>query len=509
MKTNLMKPIRRMIGIALSLVLLMTAVFALPALAGTAAAVTPQFPNMPTYIAGASITLAQASYIYDGRAKAPGVTVTLNGSTLAKDTDYTVAYSDNVNAGTATATVTGQGGYAGEATAQFTITPADIAGASVTLSMTSYPYSDYEGGGWKTPYAKVKSGSKILLWNKDFTVKYASNVKIGKATATVRGKGNFSGSKIATFQIVPNQVEVKKVTNNKKSAKVTWEGADQKMSGYQVRYRIKGNSNWGKPKSVSAKKLTYAIKNPKKGKAYQFQVRAYKKVSGANYYGAWSAPKVKVTFDANGGYLDGDKKNKRETVKYKTGQMYDYREPEYRKGYAFQGWYTKREGGRWVPEYERVTKKKNHTLYAHWAKANKGYPEAKFYAVDSMYKADLWPRGWKSYSKKNYRQWQNCQVRYYYYSPQGYNIDDTPLDEREAKGFKWIRRSLTTSTMTGGDVFAWSWDYIKKHADELPRPDFIPNTEAELEAFYDKFYAESRAWDWDDEVTLYVLCSKE
>ena len=50
---------------------------------------------------------------YDGRAKTPGVTVTLAGVTLKAGTDYTVSYANNVNPGTATATVTGKGSYAG------------------------------------------------------------------------------------------------------------------------------------------------------------------------------------------------------------------------------------------------------------------------------------------------------------------------------------------------------------------------------------------------------------
>ena len=39
--------------------------------------------------------------------------------------------------------------------------------------------------------------------------------------------------------------------------------------------------------------LTKTIKKLKKGKVYQIKVRAYKKVNGVTYYGAWS--KVKTT----------------------------------------------------------------------------------------------------------------------------------------------------------------------------------------------------------------------
>ena len=74
-----------------------------------------------TSISGAKVKLAKTSYTYSGKAKKPGVTVTLDGTTLTKGTDYTVTYSNNKNAGTAKVTVTGTGAYAGTATATFKI----------------------------------------------------------------------------------------------------------------------------------------------------------------------------------------------------------------------------------------------------------------------------------------------------------------------------------------------------------------------------------------------------
>ena len=82
----------------------------------------PDQPAQPTDISGATVTLSSTSYTYDGTAKKPGVTVTLAGQRLAEGTDYTVSYANNVNAGTATVTVTGKGSYTGAATASFTIT---------------------------------------------------------------------------------------------------------------------------------------------------------------------------------------------------------------------------------------------------------------------------------------------------------------------------------------------------------------------------------------------------
>ena len=64
---------------------------------------------------------AIADQTYTGEAIEPTVTVQDGSTVLTLGTDYTVAYSNNVNTGTATVTVTGMGNYSGTATANFTI----------------------------------------------------------------------------------------------------------------------------------------------------------------------------------------------------------------------------------------------------------------------------------------------------------------------------------------------------------------------------------------------------
>ena len=69
----------------------------------------------------ASVAGNSLSYGYSGKAYTPAVTVKLNGVTLTKDTDYTIAYKNNVNPGTATITITGIGNYTGTRTKTFEI----------------------------------------------------------------------------------------------------------------------------------------------------------------------------------------------------------------------------------------------------------------------------------------------------------------------------------------------------------------------------------------------------
>ena len=74
-------------------------------------------------IADESIAATIPEQTYTGEARTPEVAVTDGAHTLAANTDYTVAYSNNINAGTATATLTGIGNYTGTRTVQFTIQP--------------------------------------------------------------------------------------------------------------------------------------------------------------------------------------------------------------------------------------------------------------------------------------------------------------------------------------------------------------------------------------------------
>ncbi len=68
-----------------------------------------------------TITLAQDTYDYTGSPITPVPTITYAGTTLVKDTDYTLSYEDNDKGGTATINIEFIGRYAGQANKKFTI----------------------------------------------------------------------------------------------------------------------------------------------------------------------------------------------------------------------------------------------------------------------------------------------------------------------------------------------------------------------------------------------------
>lgn len=149
-------------------------------------------------ISNAVISGFNTEYPYTGNAITPAITVTLGSRTLVKDTDYTVAYAQNVELGTAVITVTGINNYQGTVTASFTIVPADISTAVISGINQSYNYT----GSAITPTPAVTFGTVTLAVTTDFTVSYAQNVALGTATLTVTGTGNYTGSVSTTFDII-------------------------------------------------------------------------------------------------------------------------------------------------------------------------------------------------------------------------------------------------------------------------------------------------------------------
>lgn len=77
---------------------------------------------------------------YNGSAKTPTPTVTLNGSTVPSS-GYDVSYSNNTNAGTATIIITGKGDYTGTASGTFNIAKANPTYTAPTAKSLTYSRS--------------------------------------------------------------------------------------------------------------------------------------------------------------------------------------------------------------------------------------------------------------------------------------------------------------------------------------------------------------------------------
>ena len=159
--------------------------------------VTKSFEIAKADISSAEITYDAGPYGYTGKEWKPEVAVSFNVAALTADTDYTVSYENNINAGTAKIIITGIGDhFTGSTEKTFTINSAEISGCTFApIADVTYNTKAH------TPEVTVAISGRTLEADKDYTVSYASNINAGTATVTVTGKGNFTGTASKTFTI--------------------------------------------------------------------------------------------------------------------------------------------------------------------------------------------------------------------------------------------------------------------------------------------------------------------
>lgn len=257
---------------------------------GTAQITFDGFPVAPVTIKKVNISGVEVTGVsartYNGKAQkqSPVVKIKLNGTSLILEAgkDYSLAYSNNVKAGNAEVTIKGAGRYEGTKTTGFVIKPAGIKTAS--LSTTTYIYNNKV----KKPAVSVVGSvnNKKLKNGTDYSVKYAGGRKaVGKYSVTISGKGNYSGKKTKYFTIKPAKAVTKsaKISSGKMKVVTAAKAASYGGKGFQIAYKTGGGS-WKYVKTTSKSKIVKVSNNKK----YSVKTRAYKKVKGKTYYGAWS-----------------------------------------------------------------------------------------------------------------------------------------------------------------------------------------------------------------------------
>lgn len=163
-------------------------------------------------VSNPSVTLSQGSFSYTGGAHTPTVTVADDKGNVIPASEYDVAYSDNVEVGQATVTITSKGtNYSFTATAHFQITGADQPALTITGKKDTVCYGDtlYLG-------ATGGSGTGTVTWttsNADIaaidengvaTIKKSGSVTI---TATKAASGGYAeAADTWTFYAKPKPV---------------------------------------------------------------------------------------------------------------------------------------------------------------------------------------------------------------------------------------------------------------------------------------------------------------
>ena len=229
------------------------------------------------------LTLSETSYVYDGTYKKPAATVTFGGKVLQEGKDYTISYRNNLNVGVTTVIATGMGDYTGYTSKNFTITKRAMAGGTVSVaSSVSFTGSNI------TPSVTVKVAGRTLTSGTDYTVSYSNNKNVGTSNVYVYGKGNYSGSLSAKFDIVPAKQQIQKLETKYKGFYIDW-AQKGSATGYDIEYSVNSNMSGAVSKHLTANKPDTLTVNGLSGdKTYYVRVRSYTNVNGKVYYGAWS-----------------------------------------------------------------------------------------------------------------------------------------------------------------------------------------------------------------------------
>lgn len=140
-------------------------------------------------LADALVTV-DGTFTYTGQSLSPSAAVTLGGKTLTPGTDYTLSYTNNTNAGTATVTATGIGNYTDDASGTFTIRPARLTLDSVINAEKEYD-GKTDGGSAAVTFGGLVN-NETLTQGTDYTLAVtfddpnAGTGKSGAVTVTLK-----------------------------------------------------------------------------------------------------------------------------------------------------------------------------------------------------------------------------------------------------------------------------------------------------------------------------------
>ena len=215
-------------------------------------------------IANAEVSIGQ-QVSYQNCYVTPKPVVTENGVTLIEGTDYTLEYQNNYQAGDATLTIIGKGHYKGSKTVAFTIQPATIEQASVS----KIAKQSYAAATKVTPVITLKNGNETLLRGRDYQVTYKNNKKRGKASVTITGTGNYTGSKTVSFTIGKKAIskcKIAKISNQKYKGKRICPNVSIRNSGKKLKKGRDYTLKFGVNKSVGKGTVTITGKGNYSGK---------------------------------------------------------------------------------------------------------------------------------------------------------------------------------------------------------------------------------------------------
>ena len=401
-----------------------------------------------TSISGCNVA-SIANQSYTGAALTPKPLVKLGSKTLVEGTDYTLSYKNNTNAGTATVTVTGKGDYTGIKNVTFKISAKNISGTSATVSNQGYT------GKVLTPAPVVKNGSVVLKSGTDYTVAYKNNTKVGTATVTITGKGNYTGTKALTFKINAKSISGATVTVSDQNhtgkaltpAPTVKFGSSVLKSGTDYTLSYKNNINAGTATITIIGKGNYS---GTKIVTFKIKTKEGWQKSGNRWW-----------------YKNSDGTYPKNCAKVIAGKTYRFDASGYMKtGWAKEGssWYYHDASGVMAKGWKKLGSK------WYYLDPSDGKMKTGFFMVgSSKYYANndgVMQTGWKSISNKWYyfntsgdmaKGWKSVSGKWYYLDPTS-GVMKTGWFEEKGNKYYFISSGAMA---TGWQKVSDSWYYFK------------------------------------------------
>lgn len=169
--------------------------------------ISRSYTIMQNVLNNPTIVLSSDVSCYNGSEITPTVTIK-DGKTIIPGSEYTVSFTNNINAGTATVSITNNDGgnyVVRDTSTTFTIVPKQIDTLLIALSDSNLIYD----GTAKAPSITVKYGETIIP-ESEYTATFDNNTDAGTATVTISDidGGNYViGKSQYDFTIVPKTLD--------------------------------------------------------------------------------------------------------------------------------------------------------------------------------------------------------------------------------------------------------------------------------------------------------------
>jgi len=286
---------------------------------------------------------------WDGIAKTPEVEIKNNDTRLVEGRDYTVVYRYNNQIGTARVIVTGLGNYCDSCTLYFEITGTKLAennGVQISIEEDTYYYT----GQKITPEIEIRRNGEKLQNGVDYNAFYSNNVNAGTAKVTIIGAGEYTGSIVKNFTILPKTLEQ---AEEIKTSSIPKQRYTRSAIVPDVAVEIDGY------KLIKEKDYTVTAKN-----AIEAGIATLIVTGKGNYGGVLAEVDFQIYKTTIKYVLNGGKNSPDNPDYYTAADRVILAEPT-KESYLFVGWYSDKACTKKVTGIEPGTNG-NKTFYAKW-----------------------------------------------------------------------------------------------------------------------------------------------